>query len=86
MIMISKRDEMIAFVEAYVNDEISVQFKSIMPATGETCLMFIHATKERIKTILQTYFTEDLIGHMPKDETIHQILGWSAAPRFAITP
>ena len=79
--MMSIREDMIAFVDAYVNDEVSVQFRSLMPATGETCYMFIGTTKERIKEILLQNFTEDLVGHMPNDTTVHRILEWSAAPR-----
>lgn len=76
------KEQMIAFVDAYVNDEVSVQFRSLMPATGETCYMFIGASKECIKEILLQNFSEELVGHMPNDSTVHQILQWSAAPRI----
>lgn len=77
----TKREELIKYVEDYVNDEIAVQFITMMVETNETCFMFVSATKEQVIDILNKNFTEDLVGSMPNDITVHHIIGWLASLR-----
>lgn len=70
----TKKEEISLFVNQYVNDEVSIQFETNMIDFGERCLMFVSASKEQIITILQDYFSDDLIGHMPNDGTQHHII------------
>ena len=78
----TKKEELLEFVELNVDEFCTLQFNSIIQQTGESCTMTVGTRKERILTIITENFTDNLVGHMPNDSVIHEILNWTVIGRY----
>lgn len=86
-----KRNELIEFVEN-MNPETSIlqlttKFlevgKSTLVETGEYCVIELHAPKPKILSILSLHFSDELVGSLPHDSKVHEIISWTILPKEA---
>lgn len=77
----TKKEELLAFVNANVSVTHTLKFYSTIQQTNESCLMIVGASQTRIAQIITENFDDNLVGNMPNDNVIHEIHSWEICER-----
>lgn len=85
-----KKEELINFINEHLQSDEWLQTNEELLSTTALSGLVLGtpinktwcASKERVLTVIQEYFDENLKGHMPNDEShIVRILSWSVVKR-----
>jgi hypothetical protein len=88
----TKKEEIIDFASTVLEDEknilqLSTELVEVDPnsglTAGESCVIEMHARKQRVLAILSDNFNDELIGTLPHGVKIHQIISWTVLPKEA---
>ena len=77
----TKKEELLVFIQTNVNELNTLKFYSVIQQTGENCSMVVGASQNRIAQIITENFDDNLVGNMPNDNVIHEIHSWEICER-----
>lgn len=77
----TKKEEILSFINESLDSSSYLCFYSVIQETKENCSMVVGATKARTLEIFTNNFDDELLGSMPNDSVVHQVISWDVVPR-----